>query len=268
MKMINLNSRLAKGAAATIALTLLLGAQTAMACTVGNWTGGNSGNVIPGGPDVNVARYSGVCAMQTPSAATAWVQDDSPGGIDRIRARFYVFSGNSADAVVYRGLAAGGAEVFRVVLRASGAATLSSNGAAVSSNGNDNSWNSVEIDWNGTAGEMSLSMNGNTPQSIAFTSPGQVASVRVGNLNGAAGTMNFDAYESRRTTEIGRLCEGETSGDNIRTNDDVLEIFAEVSSAGTELANGQPDFTEDGAITNDDVLELFEIVANAQGECP
>ena len=72
MKMINLNSRLARRATATLALGLLLGAQTAMACTVDNWNGGNSGNVTAGGPNSGgIARYAGICSMETPSAANA-----------------------------------------------------------------------------------------------------------------------------------------------------------------------------------------------------
>jgi len=267
MKMFKLNSRLTRRVAATVALGLLLGAQTAMACTVVNWNGGNSGNVTAGGPGNNVSRYSGVCAMQTPSGTMAWVQDNSPGGIDRIRARFYVFSGNTADSIVYRGLAAGGAEMFRVVLRGNGAATLSSNGATVTAPGNDDAWNSVEIDWNGPAGEMTLSMNGNTPAVTAFTSPGPIESVRVGNLNGAAGVMNFDAYESRRTTEIGRLCRGNPEGDGQRDIGDLQVLFTEIQSLGGTPAPGTPDANEDGSVGLADLNVIFGLIQSLQGDC-
>src|SRR6056297_2194234 len=130
MKMFNLNSRLARRATATIALGLLLGAQTAMACTVTNWNGGNTGNLTPGGPDVSVARYSGFCAVQTPDSTIAYVQDDSPGGIDRIRARFYVLADNSSSAVIYRGFTSTDAALFGVRLNpVSGDVTLFSAGA-------------------------------------------------------------------------------------------------------------------------------------------
>lgn len=205
--------------------------------------------------------------MQTPDAQTAWVQDDSPGGIERIRARFYAFSGNTADAVVYRGLNGGGTEVFRVILQANGAVTLSSGGSEVNASGNDNAWNSIEIDWNGTSGDLTLTMNGGTPQTTTFTSPGLLSSVRLGNLDGAAGTMNFDAYESRRTTEIGRLCRGNPDADGTRDINDLQVLFTELQTLGGTPAPGTPDANEDGSVGLPDLNVIFGFIQALQGDC-
>ncbi|MDX1626954.1 MAG: hypothetical protein R3323_10605, partial [Wenzhouxiangellaceae bacterium] len=72
----------------------ILAAPNAMACTVANWST-SSGAVVAGDPpggdaDGSIARYSGFCALQTPGGSISYVQDNNPGGIDRIVARFYV----------------------------------------------------------------------------------------------------------------------------------------------------------------------------------
>ena len=91
------NSILGRTAAAG---ALLLGAafagQAAMACTLNNWSA-NSGAVAAGDPQADgIARYAGLCGMEATGAG--YVQDNNPGGIDRIVARFYVYAGNSATA--------------------------------------------------------------------------------------------------------------------------------------------------------------------------
>ena len=272
MKIFKLNSRLARRATATIALGLLLGAQTAMACTVGNWLGGNSGNVTPGGPNSdNIARYSGICAMETADSATSWVQDDSPGGIDRIRARFYVLANNSADAVIYRGFTSSDAALFGVRLNpVSGDVTLFSAGANATCSGcaNAGAWNSIEIDWNAGGGARVMWGNSDARSdaadaTAAFSTTNTVSAVRLGNLNDAAGVLGFDAYESRRTTAIGRLCVGDGNGDVSIGFPDVTEIFNEVSSAGVELSAGQPDVDENGEVGFPDVTQAFGLVSLA-----
>ncbi|MFU8831884.1 MAG: hypothetical protein ACNA7J_06965, partial [Wenzhouxiangella sp.] len=90
---------------ALAAAGLLFASQAALACTTDNWSGA-SGNVLASGPadSPTFARYSGVCAMQVPSGEAGWVQDNSPGGIDRIVARFYVLNNlTGSSAQIYRG---------------------------------------------------------------------------------------------------------------------------------------------------------------------
>lgn len=277
MKMFNLNSRLARRATATLALGLLLGAQTAMACTVDNWNGGNSGNVTAGGPNSGgIARYAGICSMETPSAATAWVQDDSPGGINRIRARFYVRNGLSSGAsLVYRGFstAGGTGPLFTVFLNSAGLVTLIDNATSTQvQQAGGTTWSSIEIDWSQGAGDgfISLSVDGQSPvgQTGLANAGAGLQSVRLGNLNSAAGVLGFDAYESRRTTEIGRLCEGDAIVDGVRDFADINAIFVEFATGGSNPAAGTPDITEDGLVDFADINEVFVLFATGQGACP
>lgn len=278
MKMFNINSRFGRRATATVALGLLLGAQTAMACTVTNWNGGNTGGVVAGGPNTGgIARYAGICSMQTPAAATAWVQDDSPGGIDRIRARFYVLNGLGAgqSAVVYRGFSSTGGtgNLFTVRLETDGTVRLIDNATAAEvQQTSSTGWTSIEIDWSQGSGDgvISLSVNGQAPdvQSTLSNSGSALQSVRVGNLTGASGTLNFDAYESRRTTEIGRLCEGDALPDGVRDFADINSIFVEFATGGSNPAAGTPDITEDGLVDFADINEVFVLFATGQGACP
>lgn len=274
MKMINLKAAPARAVTVGCLVGLFLTAQSALACTVDNWDANSNtiepGSVVADGP-APVARYSGVCAMQAADATEAWVRDDSPGGINRIRARFYVLADNSGEAVVYRGLTSTDAALFGVRLNpANGDVTLTSAGvnAVCSGCANAGAWNSIEIDWNAGGGSLDLWVNSDARSdsadaSAAFSTSNTVSSVRLGNLNSAAGTMNFDAYESRRTTAIGRLCVGDGNGDVSIGFPDVTEIFNEVSSAGVELSAGQPDVDEDGSVGFPDVTQAFGLVSIA-----
>lgn len=249
-------------AGALIAGSLFAG-QAAFACTVDNWSQ-NSGNVTPGDPGDGIARYSGLCAMQAPDGTAGYVQDNNPGGINRIIARFYLLADNSSTAHVYRGFDSGSTQLFNVSVGTGGNVTLSSGGDSVtSSNAVNGMWNSIEIDWNAGADEVSLSVNGETFQSVNVGLSGALDFVRLGNLNGATGTLNFDSYESRRSTFVGRLCVGDGTGDGSIGFPDVTTIFNEVSSAGVELASGQPDVDEDGSVGFPDVTQAFNLVSIA-----
>ena len=283
MKMFKMNSRSAQRVVTTVALGLLLGAQTAMACTVGNWLGGSSGpGVLASGPDgpngePAIARYSGRCAMQTNDSSAEWVQDNSPGGINRIRARFYVLNGLDASqsAVVYRGFSTTGGtgNLFTVRLDTSGNVRLIDNATAEEvQQSSTTGWTSIEIDWSqGTGdGEISLSVNGQAPAAkTTLSNSGQaLQSVRLGNLLGAGGTLNFDGYESRRTSEIGRLCEGDAIVDGERDFADINAMFVEFATGGSNPASGNPDITEDGLVDFADINEVFVLFATGQGACP
>lgn len=276
MKILNLNSRRAGRAIGIVAVGLLMGAQTAIACTVGNWTG-NSGNVTAGGPNLGgIERYAGVCAMETPAGAVAWVQDDSPGGIGRIRARFYVLNGlTSAGTVVYRGFSAtnGTGPRFSVFMNPAGLVTLvdGATGVQIQQSASD-PWVLIEIDWSQGSGDgfISLSVDGQTAvEQTGLSNAGSaLQSVRLGNLGGAPGTLNFDAYESRRTTAIGGLCAGDAFVDGTRDFADINEIFVEFATGGSNPADGTPDITGDGFVDFADINEVFVLFATGQGACP
>ncbi len=265
----------------TLAAALLGAAaisQPVVACTTAAWSE-TTANVLasgPAGPDgkAAIARYSGQCAMQTADGAVSYVQDNTPAGINRIRARFYVLLGNNADGTIYEGYAAGGAPVFSVDASAAGVITLSSasGGSPQTSNANAGAWNSVEIDWDPAGGGATLTVNENAPVNFAPAgSPTAVGYIRLGNLDGVAGAMNFDSYESRRTTAVGQLCDGDADQSGlsagVRDFSDLSAIFVELATAGNSPANGTPDANRDGVVDFADLSDVFVLIATAQGNC-
>ena len=262
MKMFKLNPRLARGATAALALGLLLGAQTSMACSVENWSL-NSGNVSVGGRVADgIERYSGVCAMQTADGAISWVQDESPspGGISRIVSRFYVLNNlaNGETADIYRGFAStsGNSPLFTLTMTDGGQIVLrdEATGATVDQTA-PNEWASVVIDWaqGAGAGSISLSVSGLAAETVSSLSNdgSLLQSVRLGNLDGSAGSLNFDAYESRRSTQPELLLIGDVNGNGEITSADI--VGARLEFLGTEQP-GQPDCNENGSITSADIV--------------
>ena len=266
------SNKLAASLAGGCLLSLVMAAQSAVACTVDNWTG-NSNTVTPGSVVADspstISRYSGLCGMETAASTTAWVQDDSPGGINRIRARFYVLLDITDVGRIYRGFNSGGSPIFDIAVNpVNGNISLVSSGQSAVCAGcaNVGGWNSIEIDWNAGGNQMSLIVNENAPVGSALSTGETVDFVRLGNLNGAAGTLSFDAYESRRATAIGRLCVGDANLDGQRGLADLEDIFAEFQF-GT-LANGNPDADENGEIGIGDLEEVFQIFQFGTAGCP
>jgi len=239
-----------------LAAGALLASQAAFACQTTNWSA-TSGAVVAGSPTPDaVARYSGLCGLE--ATGSGFVQDNSPGGIDRIVARFYVLNDNTATATVYSGFGAtdGTGQRFSVSLNNAGQVTLTdtATGQSVSQSGATN-WLSVEIDWGQGAGSgfISLSVNGQTAEETTGLSNSGTAlqSVRLGNLNGAAGTLGFDSYESRRSTAVGRLLVSDANNDSVINVGDITVMANEVFSS--VLATGQPDCNEDGLVNVGDI---------------
>ena len=262
MKKMKFNRFSARSFKAGLVVAVLVATHGAFACTVDNWSGKSDapdGEPLASGPNGSdgkpaIARYSGVCAMQTVADTETWVEDNSPGGIDRIRARFYVLANNSTDAVIYRGFDGDGLgnELFNIEIAAdrsvsitSGSVSIPAPGAAV-----DPGWNSVEIDWK-SGGEFGLTINGQSVTTSGSSAAGSLASVRLGNLNGATGTLNFDGYESRRSTAVGRLLVGDANGDGTVDVLDINTLANEILNS--DLGSGVPDCDESGTV---DVLDV------------
>jgi len=248
---------------------LVMAAQSAMACTVDNWDANSNtatpGSVLAASPSA-IARYSGLCGMETAASTTAWVQDESPGGINRIRARFYVLNDLAAgqSAVVYRGFStnAGTGNLFTVRLETDGRVRLIDNATAVEvEQTSATPWTSIEIDWSqgSSNGVISLSVNGQGPvaQNTLNNTGSALQSVRLGNLLGTAGTLSFDAYESRRTTEIGRLIRGDADANGSVGGGDLSDIIDEFLNG--QLAIGQPDCDENGSVGGGDLSCVISI---------
>ena len=79
--------------------------------------------------------------------------------------------------------------------------------------------------------------------------------------------LNFDAYESRRTTEIGRLCRGNPDADGTRDINDLQVLFTELQSLGGTPAPGTPDANEDGSVGLPDLNVIFGFIQSLQGDC-
>jgi len=252
----------------------ILAAPSAFACQLTLWDDSTVGVIADqpqGFTTQAVQRYSGLCGALIPDSATGpqFVGDNTPANLDRIIARFYVLNELDAGAntVVYRGFSAdngGGSVVFTVRVGANGNVTLLDNtdsGAGVISQSASTDWISVEIDWQrGSPGSISLSVNGQSPVTASRNNSGgpQLESIRLGNLGDAAGTLTFDAYESRRTQPIGPLLVGDTSADGQITGGDLAVLADEI--LGVALAPGQPDCTEDGQITGGDLSCVADII--------
>ena len=252
-------------AAGALVSGAIFAAQGSMACTLNNWSA-TTGAVTGGDPSNNIQRYSGFCGMKATGSGN--VQDDSPGGIDRIVARFYVLNENTATSEIYAGFGstAGSDKRFSVELDSNGQVTLTDLASSQTvSQGGATNWLSVEIDWAQGSGDgvISLSVNGQTPNEMdTLSNDGTpLASVQLGNLNGAAGELTFDSYESRRSTAVGRLCVGDADANAAINFLDVSAIFDEVSSGSAILASGQPDVNESGSVNFVDVTESFDLVS-------
>ena len=263
MKKMKFNTLAGRTITAGLFAGLFLASQAAFACTLGNWSA-VSGDVDPGSPapdagEVLSPRYSGLCAMA--ASGQGYVEDVSPGGIDRIRARFYVLADNTSDVVVYEGFN-GGTSVFTVGLSTTGLVTFAGSGFSLTENGVSGNWNSIEVDWNSGAGTVSLWVNSDATSAGAddtgSVAANQVTSVRLGSVDAAAGPMSFDAYESRRTTAIGRLLAGDANSDAGLSTGDLVGIRNELLDVS--LAAGQPDCNEDGAVSTGDLVCVRNIL--------
>lgn len=255
---------------------LAMSAGSAYACSLANWSS-TSGSILANQPNGasgdpangdNVRRYEGLCASKAPAGTASFVQDNRPGGIDRIIARFYVFNDGATNPVVYRGNDSSGTELFDVTL-SGGSAVFDAGGVNVSDT-LQAGWNSIEIDWDSASGDISMSVNGESAVTNSGISAASLANVQLGNVDGAAGgDLFFDSYEAHLTTPVGRLCRGDTDASNDRGIDDVFNIFAEFSTGSTSnLSLGTPDFDENGAVGIDDVFSVFDLFSNGLGACP
>lgn len=256
------------------ALALSMGATSAMACSLANWSS-TTGGFIANQPDgsagdpvngTNVPRFAELCGSQAADGSANFVQDDRPGGIDRIIARFYVINNGAANPQVYGGFSdnAGGGQLFDVSF--SGANIVFNSGGASVQSAFSAGWNSVEVDW-ASGGNISLSVNGAVAQTAAGGATGALASVRMGNLSGSAGgTIGFDGYESHRSTPVGQICNCNSNG----SPDDavnVQDIISTVNEAGGgALATGTPDCNRDGNINVQDII-LTVNIAGSTGVC-
>ena len=252
-------------------LAVMLGTGSAVACSLQNWSSASTG-MFASQPDgaggdpsgaTSSARYAGLCGATAP--AGEFVQDDRPGGIERIIARFYVLNDGANDPVVYRGNTSGSVELFNVQL-VGGNAVLNAGGTTVQG-ATQPGWNSIEIDWDSAGGSIGIIVNGGTEDTATGISTASLANVQVGNLNAAAGgSVVLDGYEAHLSTPVGRICNCNANGsaDDVVSVQDIIVVAND--AAGSALASGTPDCNEDGVVAVQDIIITANTAAGT-GTC-
>lgn len=285
-------------ALAGLALAVGSGAQ---ACTTAQWgqqlTAGQgaTAGVIAGQPNGagggTSLRYSGLCGLRA-TAAGQMVRDGTPAAEADYIARFYVRPAvdtgthvvfrvaegapDGANTMVYRVQYNRANQQFEVVNSANAVTAI---GAA--SSAPNAKWYEVKLTWHRTGGTLDVSVQGNassTPNAVATgltgfgssggaTGPDYAELGWVGAPVAGTGTIEVDAFESRRSTAIPRLCRGDANNDNNRNSGDGVTVRNEFLSGGTTLSAGQADCNEDGAVNSGDGVCIRNIFLGGLGAC-
>jgi hypothetical protein len=271
------NSRRILGAAlACFMLAALSTSIHAQTCTVNNWDA-VSADVVNGDNDATGSvgspptfkRYAGPCSLRATFGGVAeWVENDQGGALDESNyiARFYVYLTDVAGTNVplFEAYDGTNAALFAVLYSDTLSIGIDTNGSGTPNVAGDaqTGWNSVEIEYDGT--NLSASINGAADISAPTDLMTNVASVRLGDIDGGVGSgvAYFDDFDSRRVSRPGRLCRGLTDESrDLLTFADAIAIFTDAVSPVTVVA-GQPDYNEDGLVTFSDAITVFNQAVN------
>ena len=264
-----------------VVAALLFGAQAASACAISAWSAVNTTGVVAGDagePQNGWSRYSGRCSLRIANSNGAngrFVQDDTPSNEPTYRARFYYFTGDlTGTAAIFQARKTDGTPVIQVTHNGSVLSfTTLNGGAAQTVPVADSRYYAIEIAWAAGAGtgSMTASVTGSgnpTPVNIAgfsnlANSADSITDVRLGLINGSVTTgaapVYFDEFDSRRTTNPGRLCRGDANGNGTLTGGDAQAVINEFVNNATTVI-GQPDCGENGTVTGGDaqcIITLF-----------
>lgn len=252
-------------------VVIIVNGQNPSTCVLSDWTS-TFGNPVAGEPDdtVPVRRYTGRCGLQMTTIGQ-YVQDDRPANESTYQARFYYYTGNRSGgtADIFQARNASGTNIIAV--KHDGAQLqFSVNGTATtrSQTVEDNRWYAISLNWSSGTGNGFLAIqikgaaqgvvNPGTITGIA-NSADRIETSRLGLIEGAGtGTVGFDEFEARRYSMPERLCRGDADGNGSLTAADVTAIANEI--AGTQLATGQPDATEDGVVNSADQAAVSTMV--------
>lgn len=274
---------LARTMIAGVALAAVLGfslsAQAQISCTVGNWEGGSPGlsDDDAGTQGNDNRRYGGPCGLRVPvNGDVRYVSDNRPDGETEYLVRFYAFLDNAGDAEVkiYQALDNADSEQISISYDP-GASTLTLNVAHAGGTEPmmftdvQTGWHSIGFSWSADgAAEIEFALNRNIPDggdnltAPLDTSGRSISEARLGNIEGAnpssAGSIDFDDYDSRRSTFPERLVVGDATNSGSVTTTDYTAILNEVFN--NVPAAGQPDCTENGSVTTTDATCVLNIV--------
>jgi len=240
-----------------VAAALVFGAQSAIACSTAAWTGAAT-TATAGEPGAGFKRYGGRCSLKS-TAIGQFVTDASPDAEPTYRARGYVNAGTAtAETDIFRAIqASNSANVIRVTYDGANIKFYVNN-AQVGANvpALAGRYYSFEVRWANTGAFTGIVQGNNAaaPTTVTGngTAGGVIDTVQLGLINGAAsGDWFFDEFDSRRTTDIGRLCKADANGNN---NINIADVVVTNNEAGGGvLALGQPDCNENGAVNVADV---------------
>ncbi len=264
---------------ALVAAVFGSGALMAQTCNTNAWGvdlspgQGVAGAPLAGSPTQSVSRYSGRCGLQS-DAAGEFVRDGSPADEPTYIARFYVKPNvTTGTAVLFQALDDAFPAAPAIQISQTGTQLGIAARGATSTNVTitANRWYAVEVNWT-AGGNMTYSVQGNGATSAStgtltgVTAGTQVDQASLGWISGGSGgDVTTDAFESRRTQPIGRLCRGDANGDTFLGAQDRVQIVNEI--LGTALAAGQPDVTEDGFVGAADRVQIVNRIL-AGDTCP
>lgn len=284
-------------------LALFAGSQ-AFACSTSLWgaglTGGAGGaqstfgTVVAGQPNGlgggTAKRYSGACGLFA-GAVTAGVRDGTPVAEAALISRFYAhvnfttgtpvlftaFEGapDGASAAIFSIQYNRANQQFEAVNRTGVVTPIGAAGSAVTSK-----FYHVHSSWSRATSTLDVTIQGagsSTPNATGtalagFSSSGAAAGVdyiSLGWVSGAGtvpagGGVTVDAYESRRSTAIPRLCRADCNNSNSVSVSDRACITSELT--GT-LGAGQPDANEDGFTTVSDRAQVTALLVAGVSAC-
>jgi len=225
-----------------------------------------SGTPVPNSPTNGVSRYSGFCGLQSDAPAD-FVRDGSPNDEPTYIARFYVRPAiTGGTAVVFQALEDGQATPSIAVSYTGTQLSFAARGATTSAvTVTPGAWYSAEVNWT-AGGSMTYSVQGNAETAASTgTLTGVAAGAQVDQANlgwisgGTGGMLESDAFESRRTQPIGRLCRGDANNSGGVTASDRATVTAELSL--TALGPGQPDCNESGSVSASDRACITSILS-------
>lgn len=268
-----------------IAASLLLGANVASACAISAWASATGLTVVDTGEPSAFKRYSGRCGLRVSDASTPrFVQDNTPADEKNYRFRLYYFTGNVTGGVVdiYQARNTGGTNIIRVTHDGNQLGfTTNTGGAAQNVVVADNAYYSVELAW--AAGTLSPATTGSLTGTVTGNSGGAAAAVVAGTVNfpGLANSADsitdarmgliagsatvtapvfFDEFDSRRTTNPGRLVRGDANNSGTTTPADATAVLNEFNNGVINV--GQPDCGENGGVSPADATCVLNVFNN------
>jgi hypothetical protein len=255
-----------------LAASLLVGGiASTQACSLGAWDDNATSTSLAGGPAEaganNFARYQGLCSMQTAGATPSVLNNgisgatSGPAGEASMIARFYFLPGAATGDIFTTYSDDTATTAVYTVSYAGGNVTVTPNGGgapAVVAAGATN-WHSVEVKWANSGGAIDVWVDTDATTAAAdasTTSAATADTIEAGILGGTAG-MIFDAYESRRTTSVGRLLVGDA---NNTGNISIADAVSIVNELGGVFTTGTPDCNESGNVSIADAICVVNLL--------